>query len=148
DHGEVRRGLGTRRAVHARRRLRKDVTRSRRRLDHRRWLRRERARRRRRGSGLLARRSRRYDVLGRFLPARDVLDGLLVRLFLLRFALGRGRLALRLPLRSLGGAEELRERTLTHRRALSRHCSTPPSPDRGTTRLLHLLDRISAPIRL
>ena len=64
-----------------------------------------------------------------------VLDGLVERGLRARVLLGhrrRGvdRLALR-ALRGLGLAEELRERTLTHRRALARH-RAPPSRGRDT----------------
>ena len=51
-----------------------------------------------------------------------MLDRPLVRLLCRGLVLRRGLLALGCALRGLGRAEELGERTLTHRRALSRHC--------------------------
>ena len=62
----------------------------------------------------------------------DVLDGLIERGFcpgVDRRSLALGSALLR-ALRGLGLAEELGERALTHRRALSRH-RAPPSRDRG-----------------
>jgi hypothetical protein len=63
--------------------------------------------------------NRRHRHLDLVLPRRDVLDGRLVRLR--RGRLLGGGFALLLPLRCLGGLEELGERALTHARALSRH---------------------------
>ena len=99
---ETRGRFGHRLEVARDRRLR---DRRRRRLGHGLW----------RGNGRFrVRRNRRLDLV---LPGRNVLDRRLVRLFRLS-----GLLALLLlPLRRLGRLEELRERALTHARALSRH---------------------------
>ena len=121
DDREVRRGVAARRAVDARRGLRERRTARRAAAPARRRLGALAAAARLRGSGLFAtaparRRSRPTPPRsGRARPSARAA----------RRPASRPRLlapAVVLALSSLGRAEELRERALTHRRALSRHC--------------------------
>ena len=157
DHREVGARVCTG-AVQPRRRLRQrlEVTRDRRQVGRpqlrrrRRWQRIRSGRRsrrlrvRRRGTRHRLRRGSRRGRLdtGLLLPGRNVLDGALVGLGLSFRSGGRGvlgRLLLGLaamfglPLRRLGGAEELRQWPFTHACAPTRH-RAPPSPGHGTSR--------------